>query len=687
LDRSDVKVSVNGTIVTNYIFATDTSIQFLAAPGAGASIRIYRNTDNEETKATIFPGSAIKAQDLNANFSQTLYSVQEIAFRALSKFGDTMLGILNMGGFKLTNLGTPASGTDAATKTYVDDNAILYSGSPAFTQDGAGAVTRSWSSKLKDVVSVKDFGAVGDGVTDDTAAIQAAINAVAPFTWQGTTRATELAAGGGTVFFPKGNYRITSKIRLAPNLSLVGTGHTNFFNSDPTTGSQQNRSAIIVDYPSPLYTDYAFDTANYNAAGTRVSNRIVGGEESSNGTASFCEGIVIQDLSFIGKKNCSCLNLAGTPDIRLKNVYIRRFITGIRISASWGGSMTDIRMISVIWRGLVILPDVNGLTLTNIYISGRSGAESYYNPAVNGYEGWESALVYDSWTQADQNSKSCCIFSYFGAYGGHGITVESAEVGISSYQSAARLYGLYTEGIGSRILQTGSNNYGSNYFEFFEVRCPGAAFIWAQYSRLHVKVEANIAEYLKIFEFISTLNNQYYMPIVEGINLKASDPGTIIGAWHLNDELWGSPTVLKKGGLKFPSVQVSSIDPNTLDDYEEGTWNPTLLFGGNTAGTQSNGGWYTKVGNVVHCTFSIFLSAKGVNTGSATISGLPFALTDQYLEQGSGLMSFLFNTPGLGRTLILSGLTGSVAVLDGATDVNFSNGADLRGHFSYRISA
>lgn len=146
LDRSDVKVSVNGTIVTNYIFATDTSIQFLAAPGAGASIRIYRDTDNEETKATIFPGSAIKAQDLNANFSQTLYAVQEIAFRALSKFGDTMLGILNMGGFKITNLGTPTSSTDASTKAYVDGLISTGAANAAAAAASASAAAGSASS-------------------------------------------------------------------------------------------------------------------------------------------------------------------------------------------------------------------------------------------------------------------------------------------------------------------------------------------------------------------------------------------------------------------------------------------------------------------------------------------------------------------------------------------------------------
>jgi hypothetical protein len=83
-------------------------------------------------------------------------------------------------------------------------------------------------------------------------------------------------------------------------------------------------------------------------------------------------------------------------------------------------------------------------------------------------------------------------------------------------------------------------------------------------------------------------------------------------------------------GITFPATQVPKSDANTLDDYEEGTWTPTLISIG---GTNPTGvtfsvqlGRYTKIGNMVFISGAVTLSNKGTGgTGGLGISGLPFA--------------------------------------------------------------
>jgi hypothetical protein len=83
---------------------------------------------------------------------------------------------------------------------------------------------------------------------------------------------------------------------------------------------------------------------------------------------------------------------------------------------------------------------------------------------------------------------------------------------------------------------------------------------------------------------------------------------------------------LSLNGITFPATAVPSADANTLDDYEEGTWTPTLRFSGDTTGITygTRVGKYTKVGNFVFATGVIQLTNKGSVSGEATISGLPF---------------------------------------------------------------
>ena len=78
-------------------------------------------------------------------------------------------------------------------------------------------------------------------------------------------------------------------------------------------------------------------------------------------------------------------------------------------------------------------------------------------------------------------------------------------------------------------------------------------------------------------------------------------------------------------GITFPATQSASTDVNTLDDYEEGTWTPTIA-GSTTAGTATYAsviGKYTKIGNCVF--FEAYINYNsGTGTGNLLVSGLPF---------------------------------------------------------------
>lgn len=88
LDTSDINVYLNGvlqTITTQYTFANATTVEFVTAPANGAVVLLDRSTDDTALQATFFPGSSIKASDLNDNFDQVLYLAQETANSAANQ--------------------------------------------------------------------------------------------------------------------------------------------------------------------------------------------------------------------------------------------------------------------------------------------------------------------------------------------------------------------------------------------------------------------------------------------------------------------------------------------------------------------------------------------------------------------------------------------------------------------------
>ena len=118
---------------------------------------------------------------------------------------------------------------------------------------------------------------------------------------------------------------------------------------------------------------------------------------------------------------------------------------------------------------------------------------------------------------------------------------------------------------------------------------------------------------LPVLTTTGDLNTGVFFPAADNIGFATG--GTIRGRWTTDGLCFGTDTAAA----------------NALDDYEEGTWTPTIR--GQTSAMSSvsyvqQTGRYTKIGDTVFVTFSVTWSAASGGTGDARVGGLPFAAGD-----------------------------------------------------------
>lgn len=229
--------------------------------------------------------------------------------------GDTLLaqmledGTANIGGQTAQGVANLRGDLDAAA------GASLV----GFKQAGTGAVVRTVQAKLREWVSIKDFGAVGDGVADDTAAVQAALNAV---------------PNGGTVIVD-GLFKITSTVTVSKSMKLLGGSfgygslRTGFINETDTALKMIAVRAHYVSFEKLLIS-------GAGKAGTSVAIEVGDGVTNydkfsfSNDAAvvNFRYGIVLrsQNCSVRGGATLSTcgtgVHLAGVPGANNnRNIY------------------------------------------------------------------------------------------------------------------------------------------------------------------------------------------------------------------------------------------------------------------------------------------------------------------------------------------------------------------------------
>lgn len=189
-------------------------------------------------------------------------------------------------------------------------------------------------------VTPEMFGAIGDGIADDTAALQDAIDYCAPYEWMGSLSETKKSGAKGVQakLTGKGSYRVTRPIVINPFLVMHGSRGNGFFQPEKTGFS------IIGDFDGKH--SFVLDTAPFNSQGIRelgrsfTRNNWEGNDPSA--LYSSIDGFNIENILVKIPENrdvLGCFNRAIAIQSHVtKNAFIGGHIS-VRTSCTWGGSM------------------------------------------------------------------------------------------------------------------------------------------------------------------------------------------------------------------------------------------------------------------------------------------------------------------------------------------------------------
>ena len=224
LETTDIKVSLDGSVTTAYTLANATTIQFNTAPANDVAIRIYRQTDDTELAAQFYPGSAIRSQDLNDNFTQNLYVTQESNREAATAVTTAEGAVTTAEGAVTTaNAATATANTALSTANTADTNA-----------SAAVATANTASSNASAAVSTANTAASDAANAVSTANSAAADAATAISTANGAVTTANSAAADAATAISTANSAATD---AATAISTANSAATDASNAVSTANS------------------------------------------------------------------------------------------------------------------------------------------------------------------------------------------------------------------------------------------------------------------------------------------------------------------------------------------------------------------------------------------------------------------------------------------------------------------
>jgi len=669
LDEDDILVTVDDVVQVlgiNYTVSgvgaeSGGTVTFAAAPSAPAPVSLVRQVALNRLTDYQYSGD-FQSPEVNRDFDRIIMMLQDSGLALANTLrlpsGDPADGVLPSAAARaLQVLGFDASGNLALVPATAGDATALGlalasfalpsqgAGLLGYKHFAAGAVGRTLTSKLGEFVSVKDFGAIGNGVVNDTSAVQAAFNYAA-------------LNSGTNVFFPAGTYLIRSAITIPSNTRAYGAGRTvsrvkadaaNWTPMAPGKGSAR-RMFTNTNFEAGAITDsgISVECLGFDWAGTfwgdahsvtfrmasRISIRQCDFYDGGNGTALLaCQDTVTDDCYASGQTNAGFDHWDGAVGAKVTNCVVRapNAVQGIQVTgASTSGSPVRASSDVVIMGNSVY--GCTGLYASGIIVNSISSGSSVSSAHINSNH------------------------------------VSGASIGIA-----------VTGGCGAVLVSNNTVDGSDEVGMFVGTDTSG------QYPTACI-VDGNL-----FTNCSATPGNIGVIAITGGTDHLLQGNKVYLGTGSYDFACYVAAAVT---GTKLVNNQfqigalgvVSNPAFASLEDYEEGTFTPALTFGGGATGLgyAARAGRYTKKGRLVFYEMSIQLSAKGSSTGNASVGGLPYGAGVTPAARPTGSVMFQ-NMNSIGYTIIGNVSGAGIALQNGSTtselaqltETNFNNNTNL----------
>jgi hypothetical protein len=438
---------------------------------------------------------------------------------------------------------------------------LTVTGAIAGNVTSTGSTTaRSLATRFADVVNVKDYGAVGDGVTDDTTAIQ-----------------TALDSGEARVFIPEGTYNIATTLDIPSNVQLIGSGYNTVLKS---TSASAVRIIELTSKTNVTISNIRFDQTRTDATNYKSSIQLftctsvkiedvwsISSASTPDHTGVFmvdCDDCVVDNLYFDGgaDMNAYAVNITGCKGCRILNstAYRPNFgfvITGEEVSER--GSRTNEEAFGTIVSHCTVRTfnkcafDINCATGTTITgctaenCAGDDGVQAFQIKHPTGDETRQNIII--GCTAKD-------VVTGFGMQDGSnaqfiGCSVMGCEIGVlilGANRSVVNGMLIRDYSVAGINLRSTSQN---NHFEAITMEEPGASAIGIDIHTLATNCDKNT------FDQIAVLGSpDVGIKIASGNDNNVFDIGVKIGANTITDE---AASTLYPISVHTPEIDISSI--------------------------------------------------------------------------------------------------------------------------------